>query len=657
MRGHKMAAQKKKPVKTPAKQKAAQQQSHVLIAEDSAVQAVLLAKILTAAGYRVDVAKDGLEALAFLAKDQPDIVISDVEMPNMDGIELCTRIKNDTKLQHLPVILVTAMSGAEDVLRGLSAGANNYVVKPYDEAYLLSRVEHELSKDGGIVRASEGRAVDVDIEGRQYHVDVPPAQIVKMLMTTYETAMNQNSQLINTQVELNGLNRALEGKVLEANASAEELRNSEERFRAAVQLIPDIIYRIDMNGAFTFLNDAISMLGYQPKDLIGKHFTTIIEIEKTALQDREEMLAEYAGRKTGDEKAPKLFDERRTGLRATRGMEIRLKTKGNKKKKHGEIFRIIGEVNAAGLRLEHEDCEELVGTVGAIRDVTERKKMEEKLNELNLNLENKIEERTQALFTANHELESTLAELERSHEGVIQSEKLAALGTLVAGVAHDLNNPLMGGLNYIQYVQKHESSEKLKAYLEKAEREVDRASKIVLNMLSYSRKSAEECSMVSIADVIVAVRELVDASLRQTEIEFIINLPKKSLKVWAKFDSLQQVFLNLITNAIHAVKEEPAREITVVEAQSTKGFICVEIRDTGQGMSKDELRRIFDPFFTTKAVGKGTGLGLSVSKNIVEGFGGSIRCESKEGTGTSLFVSLPVKLSDKVKDVQASGGK
>jgi PAS domain S-box-containing protein len=173
-----------------------------------------------------------------------------------------------------------------------------------------------------------------------------------------------------------------------ANAQLEinlhDLQISEEKFRSLVMTIPDIIYRVDPEGRFTFINDAIKRLGYEPEELAGKHFSEIILPSDVERVSRSVVLPKYAGKKTGDENAPKLFDERRVGKRKTAGLEIRLVIKGRKALEAGLLLPIgeetvIVEINSSGMRRINPDTKkmELIGTVGVIRDISARKRAQE----------------------------------------------------------------------------------------------------------------------------------------------------------------------------------------------------------------------------------------------------------------------------------------
>ena len=196
--------------------------TRILIAEDSPVQAETLRRILAAEGYSVIVAKDGAEGFSKAKELKPELVVSDIMMPEMNGFKLCQHIKNDADLKNIPVILLTSLSDPADVISGLECGADNFIIKPYDEKYILSRIQYmllsrEFQKDG---RTQLG--VEIHFANRKYFITSEKKQILDLLISTYESAVQKNLQLARVQEELERLNEKLEEKVQERTS---ELRN------------------------------------------------------------------------------------------------------------------------------------------------------------------------------------------------------------------------------------------------------------------------------------------------------------------------------------------------------------------------------------------------------------------------------------------------
>src|SRR5450830_1010264 len=183
----------------------------ILIAEDSRTQAEQLGFLLEQHGYQVTIAADGKLALEAARVQKPALVISDIVMPEMDGYELCKAIKADEKLKDIPVILVTTLSDAQDVIRGLECGADNFIRKPYDERYLLSRIGYLLMNLELRKNQKMQMGMEIDLGGKKHFINAERQQILDLLISTYEQAVEINSELRQRETELEHSNQVLHG--------------------------------------------------------------------------------------------------------------------------------------------------------------------------------------------------------------------------------------------------------------------------------------------------------------------------------------------------------------------------------------------------------------------------------------------------------------
>ncbi|MBI5367618.1 MAG: response regulator [Planctomycetes bacterium] len=230
---------------------------------------------------------------------------------------------------------------------------------------------------------------------------------------------------------------------------------------------------------------------------------------------------------------------------------------------------------------------------------------------------------------------------------LLQAEKLSSVGELIAGVAHELNNPLSGVVGYSQLLLARAADDELRRDLERISKEAERCRKIVLNLLTFARKHKPERTRVNLNDIVDSILDLRGYELRVSNIEVVRELDPKLPPTLADFHQLQQVFLNIVNNAQYAMQEANGRgKITlstsrIKDPSTSLPILRVAIQDDGPGISQANLRKIFDPFFTTKPVGKGTGLGLSVCFGIVREHGGRIYARSEEGKGSTFMIEIP----------------
>jgi signal transduction histidine kinase len=243
------------------------------------------------------------------------------------------------------------------------------------------------------------------------------------------------------------------------------------------------------------------------------------------------------------------------------------------------------------------------------------------------------------------ELRASYEKLQSQSMQIVQTEKLRTLGTMAAGIAHELNNPMMGLLNFIQYCLKHTTADDRRhPVLTDAEKEVRRCIYIVENLLTFSRtekvdrKYQEKANLVSIIDSILRLLSYrISAERISITRKYAENIPG----IPGDVNNMEQVFLNLIKNALDALKPVNRKEIHI-EMQTKGNFLEVTIADTGSGIKPGDISKIFDPFFTTREAGMGTGLGLSVVSSIIREHGGKITCESEPGQGTTFKVFVPI---------------
>jgi PAS domain S-box-containing protein len=234
------------------------------------------------------------------------------------------------------------------------------------------------------------------------------------------------------------------------------------------------------------------------------------------------------------------------------------------------------------------------------------------------------------------------AEIQRQREALHQGEKLTALGSLLAGVAHELNNPLSVVIGYASLLKELAPDDANRQRAERVHAAAERCARIVKTFLAMARSRPPQHGPVAVNEVVEDALELAGYGLRTADIEIVRELEPDLPRVWGDSDQLHQVLTNLIVNAQQALLQAAApRRLQLRTRRQGNEAVAIEVADSGPGMSEEVRKRIFDPFFTTKPQGMGTGIGLSVSHGIVTAHEGRIAVESRLGEGTRFTLTLP----------------
>jgi PAS domain S-box-containing protein len=429
----------------------------------------------------------------------------------------------------------------------------------------------------------------------------------------------------------NGKTKYYEGfaeNITERKLAERALKESEEKYRMLMESMNEVIMMVDNDDKVQYVNTKFTeILGYTEKEIIGE-----IGYEKLLDPEDHETIV-----KANQERTKNIISQYETSFIAKDGVRVDFLVSG------APIKNSNGEV---------------IGSIGSMIDITEKKKIEQELAKYRHQLELLVKERTEELATANEELSSTneelhsqreelelvLLNLQNTQKQLIQAEKMASLGVLASGIAHEINNPLnfiQGGVFGIeQYIEENltEHKEELSPLLEGINTGIIRAANIVTSLNHYSRKNdlkKDECDIHSIIDNCFVI--LRNQTVNRIEIEK--NYTTELYKLLGNEGKLHQVMLNILSNAIQAIDN---KGIVSVNTRIVESNLVVIITDTGCGVADENLPKIMDPFFTTKDPGKGTGLGLSITYNILEEHSGSIDFQSSVGKGTKVLIKLPI---------------
>jgi PAS domain S-box-containing protein len=372
-----------------------------------------------------------------------------------------------------------------------------------------------------------------------------------------------------------------------------------------VRNLPEIIYKIDEQGNFIFINDAVTQLGWMPEELIGQHYSVLIHADDIEKVTR----SSYIGKTTGDKRAPQLFDERRTGERRTKHLEIRLLRK-NDGTRNGLL-----EVSASGHYVPSVTSKHKIfkGTIGVIRDVSERKRLEEKIR---------------------------------------NTQNLNTFRDLGEAISHDFGNVLQRIKSNIQLAQIAQDKSDLKRYLESADAGADILHNLI-NKYRFKQSQATQKSRVDVYLVAQNVLKILDSPAYQC-IDKIIDLGENEFNVYADKSDIEEILLNIVANSLESIDLQKKGHVKISAENYSAGmyddkmlpkgnYVHIIVEDTGIGMSKETKDRAFDPSFTTKPrnTKQAQGLGLSIAYAIIMKYEGHIEMESFEGEGTKCHVYMP----------------
>ncbi len=427
-------------------------------------------------------------------------------------------------------------------------------------------------------------------------------------------------------------------KLTVINGKNKDLAYREKMYRYLFENSLDAIVILKDKKVSDINERGLELFGCERKDIVGRPILEISsEIQPDGIPTEEKMNA--------------IFDKAIDGKPIFLEWECR--------KLDGENFLV-----SVSMALMKQGDSELYQAV--IKDITEKKKQEVELKKYKEHLEGLVQTRTEELEQANVELtqsnynlieqrnklESTLKDLHKTQEKLIESEKMAFMGIFTAGIAHEINNPL----NYIQsglYSLKNMSSgqydELPKEEIEQINDEivngmevgVERINNIVQSLERFNKKTEKDFFSCNIRIIIENCLNIL-AFETIARIKVIKKYPKADVFVEGNESELHHVFMNILYNAVQAINNEGEIKIEVSLLENNNE-IKVEITDNGVGMSDDVINRVFEPFFTTKKVGEGTGLGLSTVYNIINKHGGEVKVKSKKNIGTTFSVIIPQK--------------
>ncbi|MCT7979278.1 hybrid sensor histidine kinase/response regulator [Laspinema olomoucense] len=603
---------------------------NILVVDDTPDNVRLLSSVLTNNGYRVCKALKGDMALTVCKNALPDLILLDVMMPGMDGYEVCKSLKQQESTRQIPVIFLSALNEVEDKVKAFEAGGVDYISKPFQEAEVLSRVQTHL-------------------------------------------------KLRQLQINLQEKNLCLEQEIKDRQNAQRSLEMSEAKNRALVNAIPDVMFRIGEDGFFLdYRSPSLKSLEdiaddnpeNQPGNALQKsqYFTQNIFPISESLAADSSFVGKHINEVLSNDLAIWIMHYVQQTL-LTSKLQLAEYIQRDKNQERWVSYEV---------RYVKSGPSEVLAIA---RDISSRKQADAA--------------KLQAEAIMRHQkqkIEQALKDLQEAQVQLVQNEKMVGLGQLVAGIAHEINNPvnfIYGNISHVQsatsslvklleiYQQEHPPNEKVREVMEELDFDfltddlrkmitsiaagADRINEIVLSLRKFSLMDEAGVKKVDIHENLDTTLILLKHRFKITD-EQEIELIKEYGEIPPVLcypGELNQVFFNLFNNAIDVLKDILPDRLKAQEANpNAPEFIpsiqisteltehqtlLIRIKDNGPGISESGRSRLFDPFFTTKPVGKGRGLGLSISYQIVvQKHGGQLSCNSTPGQGAEFVIELPL---------------
>jgi len=601
--------------------------AHILLADDNADMRAYVQRLL-GGSHHVEVVADGQAALETIRRRRPDLLLTDIMMPRLDGFGLIRSIRADATLKDLPIIALSARAGEEASLDGLAAGADDYLVKPFSARELVARVDSALAM--------------ATLRRQMSHALRDEANLLEVLnkigaTIAAELDLDQAVQVVTDAAkELTGAAfGAFFYNVLDERGERYTLYSISGVPREAFSKFP--MPRNTKVFAPTFNGEAIVRSADIKRDPRYGNSAPYFGMPEGHLPVCSYLAAPVVSR-SGEVLGGLFFGHPEPDVFAERAERL-----------------LLGVAAQAAIAIDNARLYQAAQTEIAQRTLTEQalRESEERQLRLNETLEAKVVERTLELQAANEQLLTAAEERERVEEALRHAQKMEAIGKLTGGVAHDFNNLLQviaGNLQLLaRDINGHEAGERR---LRNALAGVTRGSKLASQLLAFGRRQPMRPKVVNLGRFIRDMDDMLRRALgEEIEIETVI-----SGGLWNTMVDPSQVenaLLNLAINARDAMKgrgkltiEAGNASLDAVYAAAHPDvrpgqYVMLAVTDTGSGMSGEVMEHAFEPFFTTKPEGQGTGLGLSMVWGVVKQSEGHIKIYSEVGEGTTIRIYLP----------------
>ncbi len=599
----------------------------ILVADDNPASLQLLTNILVGKGYRVRPAPDGRMALRSISARLPDLILLDINMPEIDGYEVCRRIKADHVSRNIPVIFISALTDATQKVEGFQAGGVDYITKPFDNDEVLARVNTHLT-----IHHMQRQMVEQNVKLEQEVKERKHAEsLLQKAQSDLETRVADRTR------ELRQINRQLASEIDERRRSEQENLRQTRELALLNQVIAASVSETKPEAILNIVCKELSEAFKAPQSM-------------AALLDKESVRMTFVAEYINDGKCTRSVINHAIVLDEHSDF---LKMLGQKEVVWVEDIQHDRRLNTiADLLIGRRTCSVLIAPIINQHEAVGWLFIEtfepRSFSLSQIRLCRSVADQVSSVLTRIW-LDEERRKLEDQYN---QAQKMEALGKLTGGVAHDFNNILtvIMGVTDLMGLQQSQTSPLLPK-LNQIHEAASRAADLVRQLLAFSRQQVLQPTVLNLNEVVENFEKMMRLGVGE-EIEMATVLDPNLGHVKADSGQIEQVLMNLVVNARDAMPG--GGKLTIETANKylddtyvrkhmgiTPGnYIMVAISDTGVGMDAHTRKHIFEPFFTTKPKGEGTGLGLATVHGIINQSGGHIWVYSEPGMGTCFKIYL-----------------